>query len=136
MVALTKDRDTRSRIGFRREPPVKAGAKIYAGAMVAVDATNFAVPAATALGLKVLGRAVRPVDNTAGANGAERVLTEAGIYCYANSAAADAITLSDIGSICYAVDDQTVAKTSGSNTRSPAGTIFDVDDLGVWVKFS
>ena len=54
----------------------------------------------------------------------------------ANSAAADQITAADIGNDCYGVDDQTVAKTNGANTRSVAGKIYDVDAQGVWVKFS
>ncbi|MFB0515162.1 MAG: hypothetical protein ACETWG_00985, partial [Candidatus Neomarinimicrobiota bacterium] len=33
----------------------------------------------------------------------------------------------------YIVDDQTVAKTDGTGTRSPAGFIEDVDSNGVWV---
>jgi len=33
------------------------------------------------------------------------------------------------------VDDQTVAKTDGTATRSPAGFVDMVDDLGVWVRF-
>ena len=48
---------------------------------------------------------------------------------------ADAITLADVGSDCYIVDDQTVAKTNGTNTRSVAGKVFDVDADGVWVDF-
>ena len=57
------------------------------------------------------------------------------VACFANSAAADAITLADIGADCYIVDDQTVAKTSATNTRSVAGKVFDVDAEGVWVDF-
>ncbi|CUH67985.1 hypothetical protein TG4357_03322 [Thalassovita gelatinovora] len=52
-----------------------------------------------------------------------------------NSAAADEITIADIGNKAYAVDDQTVAKTDGTATRSPAGIIDDVDANGVWVRF-
>ena len=33
------------------------------------------------------------------------------------------------------VDDQTVAKTNGGNTRSPAGIIDSVDADGVWIRF-
>jgi hypothetical protein len=33
------------------------------------------------------------------------------------------------------VDDQTVAKTNGSSSRSVAGIIRDVDADGVWVEF-
>ena len=39
-----------------------------------------------------------------------------------------------MGSDCYIVDDQTVAKTNGTNTRSVAGKIIAVDADGVWVK--
>ena len=31
------------------------------------------------------------------------------------------------------VDDQTVAKTDGTGTRSAAGVVVNVDALGVWV---
>ena len=40
----------------------------------------------------------------------------------------------DVGADCYIVDDQTVAKTNGTNTRSVAGKIIAVDADGVWVK--
>lgn len=138
MAALTKDRLlSRARSGDFREPPVKAGVKIYAGAMVAIDATGFAVPASTSTTLKVIGRAEHQVDNTTGANGDKRVRTSAYIHSWANSAAGDLVARTDIGNVCYAVDDQTVAKTNGTNTRSAAGSIFDVDDDGtVWVKHS
>ena len=137
MVALTADRNTPARRGVDREPPVKAGAVIYAGGMVAIDASGWAVAETTAVNLKVIGRAEQRADNSAGANGDRRVRVGGGTYCYANSASADLIARKDIGSPCYAVDDQTVALTSGSSTRSVAGMIFDVDDGGgVWVKFS
>ena len=51
-----------------------------------------------------------------------------------NSAAGDAITRAEIGDVCYIVDDETVAKTNGTSTRSAAGTIRDVDAQGVWVE--
>ncbi len=57
-----------------------------------------------------------------------------GCFRFANSAAADLIALADIGADCYVVDDQTVAKTSASNTRSIAGKVRDVDAAGVWVE--
>lgn len=135
MAALVQDRDTRARSGHRREPPVKAATKIYAGAMVAIDTNGLAVPVSTALNLKVIGRCERQVDNSAGANGDLNAPTLTGVYRFDNSASTDAIALKDVGSTCYAVDDHTVAKTDGGGTRSAAGTIFDVDTLGVWVNF-
>ena len=58
-----------------------------------------------------------------------------GVFRYANSAAGDLIATADIGTVCYIVDDQTVAKTSATATRSPAGIVEDVDANGVWVRF-
>lgn len=136
MAALTADRNTVARPGDLREPPVKANALIFVGAMVAIDATGFAVPAAAVAALRVIGRADQRADNTGGADGALRIRTHRGVFRYGNSAAADLIGLKDIGQPCYAVDDQTVALTSNSGARPQAGTIFDVDADGVWVRFS
>ena len=58
-----------------------------------------------------------------------------GVFPFKNSAAADEITNAEIGSDCYIVDDETVAKTDGTGTRSVAGKVFLVDDYGVWVDF-
>lgn len=136
MAPLTEARRTKQRSGDRRSFGVAASVLIYQGAMVAVDANGFATPMATSTTLQGVGRAEAQADNSSGANGAITVEVGAGIYPFANSAAADEINKDDIGKVCYGVDDQTVALTDGTGTRSPAGTIFDVDDAGVWVKFS
>lgn len=136
MAASTANRSTPSRPGSMREPPVKAATKIFAGVMVAIDATSLAVPAAAVAAHRVIGRSSDLVDNSAGANGDLRVSTQAGTFQFDNSAGADLIALKDIGQPCYVVDDHTVALTSASAARPIAGTIFDVDELGVWVKIS
>lgn len=136
MAALAKDRATRERSGDVRELGVKGGSKIYAGAMAALDSSGRVVPMSTATTLKGLGRCDRLADNTSGGDGDIKARVRAGIFQFANSADADQITAADIGADCYGVDDQTVAKTSGTNTRSVAGKVFDVDAQGVWVKFS
>ncbi|TXN71647.1 hypothetical protein [Methylobacterium sp. WL6] len=136
MAALTANRNTVSRSGSLREPPVKGGVKIYAGAMVAIDASGLGIPAAAVAALRVIGRSEDLVDNTAGANGDVRAKVTTGIFAYGNSSGADLIGLKDVGQPCYAVDDQTVALTDSAAARPRAGTIFDVDQLGVWVKFS
>ncbi|KMO32487.1 hypothetical protein [Methylobacterium aquaticum] len=137
MAALTADRlATVQRPGSTREPPVKGGVVIWQGGMVAIDATGLAVPAAAVAAHRVIGITKARADNRSGADGDIRVRAEPGIYRFANSAAADAIALTDIGQPAYVVDDQTVAKTSNSNARPVAGTIFDVDAQGVWVRFA
>ena len=134
MAALTADRNTPTRKSDLIERPAAAGLTYYAGALAALDANGRIVPAATATTLRGLGRIERYVDNEDGANDAVTVPVRRGTFRWSNSAAGDAITAADIGVDCYIVDDQTVAKTSGGNTRSIAGRIMDVDANGVWVR--
>lgn len=133
MSAATADRNTPRRAGTNFAFPVKAATKIYAGTLVTLEA-GLAVPGKTAVGLVAVGIAEETVDNLAGANGAVTVPVRRGdVWRFDNSAAADQITLADVGKDAYIVDDQTVAKTSATDTRSVAGTIRDVDAGGVWV---
>lgn len=132
MSALAAPRIVPEKLGVTSNPPVAAGAKIHHGALVVMDA-GFAKPAATAVGLVTLGIAEESVDNTGGAAGAKRVLVKRGCFLFANLAG-DAITEADIGKDAYVVDDQTVAKTSATNTRSIAGTVIDLDAIGVWIR--
>lgn len=132
MAALTKDRNTPERDGKLVGHPVAAGKVIYAGSLVALSATGYATPAVTATGLKGLGRAEGHVDNSEGADGEVVVTVARGCFAFANSGD---ITRQHIGSSAYAVDDQTVAATDGTGTRSAVGTIRDLDTHGVWVEF-
>jgi hypothetical protein len=135
MVALTAARNT-----FRFEPdtvqrlPMAAAMLIYQGALVALNATGFASKGVTATTLKQFGRAEATVDNSAGAAGAKDIDVRPGIFRWANSAATDLITTNEIGTDCFIVDDQTVAKTNGTSTRSRAGKVVGVDASGVLVQ--
>lgn len=134
MAALAADRNTPRTEGKIDSHPVKAATKIYAGALVMFDAAGWLVPASAATTLKPGGRAEARADNSAGANGDVSANVRRGTFRWGNSAAGDAITRADIGASAYAVDDQTVAKTNGGNTRSVAGIIRNVDAQGVWVE--
>jgi hypothetical protein len=137
MPALTSDRNTNRRDGNVFEYPVKAATKIFGGSIVCIDtANNLAIPGKTGLGLKYAGVAQEMADNTAGLDGAIRVRVFRGpesLFRFTNLAA-DLVVLGNIGSLCYMVDDQTVAKTDGTATRSAAGIVRDVDAGGVWVE--
>lgn len=133
MTALAADRNTPRRDGDLVTYPVAASTTIYAGALVVMDA-GYAKPGTVDTGLVAVGRAEARVDNSSGSNGDLDVTVRHGVFRWANSAAADAIALSEVGSTCYIVDDQTVAKTDGSSARSAAGTVVDVDAQGVWVR--
>jgi len=133
MTALAKDRDTKLRVGDIREFPVAAATKIFGGSLVVLDAAGNAAPGSVATTLTAIGRAEELVDNSAGAAADVTVKVLRGTFRWENSAAADLIAKAEIGDLCYIVDDQTVAKTNGTATRSVAGRIVDVDALGVWV---
>lgn len=136
MAALTADRRTPFRTAEDFEFPVAASTLIYAGAIVCINASSLATKGAVSTALKCVGVAQATADNSAGAASAMRVKVRRGCFRFANSASAsaDAIALADVGADCYIVDDQTVAKTNGSASRSVAGKIRDVDADGVWVE--
>lgn len=134
MAALTADRNTPIRANEDFSFPVAAATKIFAGSLVALNSSGLAVPGATATTLKAAGRAEALADNSAGAASAINVKVRRGCFRFANSGGGDAIALADIRANCYIVDDQTVAKTDGTGTRSVAGVIRDVDADGVWVE--
>lgn len=132
-MALTKARKTDEVEGTFRQIGVAAGAKIYQGALVVLDA-GFAKPGATALNLVALGRAEAPADNTGGANDAINVPVKRGTFLYVNDGV-DPVVAADIGADCFIVDDETVANTDGTGTRSRAGTVYALEGVGgVWVE--
>lgn len=134
MAALTQDRNTPRAQGDVWRGGVAASVVIFAGAIVMRNSSGYLTKGQTATGMIGVGRAEERV--TGGANAGDVTLNyRPGIFRFANSASADLITIADIGKPCYAVDDQTVAKTSGTNTRSIAGFVAALDAQGVWVEF-
>lgn len=133
-MALAADRNTPMKDGELISVPVATNKKIYAGSLVAANATGFATPGATATTLTYLGRAEECVDNTGGADGAKSVLVRRGKAFKFKNAAGDAVTQAELGKTCYITDDETVSKTNaGGNTQSAAGKVVGVDADGVWV---
>ena len=134
MVALISERNTRFRLGDIRVEPVAAAVKIFGGSLIMRNAAGFLTKGATAVGAIGVGRADATVDNIAGAAGAVSVEYRTGSFLFTNSAAGDLITIADIGKPCFIVDDQTVAKTDATATRSRAGIVDGVENAGVWVR--
>lgn len=133
MAALTTARNTPERAGDVIGYPVKASVKPIQGG-IAVLSAGYAAPGTAATGLVAIGRFEETVDNSSGSNGDLSVRVKRGTFKFGNSSAGDLIAQADVGADCYIVDDQTVAKTSATNTRSVAGKIIAVDSDGVWVK--
>jgi hydroxyacyl-ACP dehydratase HTD2-like protein with hotdog domain len=141
MAALTGPRSRTERLGSSDHAtppllklPVAAATRIWAGALVSINASGLAVPASTATTQKIAGRAEATVDNLSGLAGDKVIVVSRGAFKFENSASGDAIVQADVGNVVYAVDDQTVAKTSGTNTRSPAGIVLQIDPDGVFVE--
>lgn len=134
-MALTKPRDTLERSSGLLVLPVAAATTIHQGALVAVNAAGNAVPGSVSATLKGAGRAEVSGDNSGGAAGAVSVTVKRGVFKFKNHGA-DAVTAADVLGDCFIVDDETVAKTNGANTRSKAGKVLDVEASGVWVEFS
>ncbi|MCX7204748.1 MAG: hypothetical protein NT086_01930 [Proteobacteria bacterium] len=133
MAAITQDRNTPFKEGVLIRVAVAANAKIFAGTLVCASATGFATPGATAITLAYLGMADEFADNTGGADGAITVgIRRNRAFKWANDAG-DPVTQASVGRPCFVLDNQTVSKTNGTNTRSQAGTVVGVDADGVWV---
>ena len=133
-MALTQDRNTPTRAGDLISVPMAAGATIYAGAMVVANATGFAAPGSTATGLTYLGRADEAANNIDGADGDISLQVRRGVPFQFKNDGSDPVTQASLGKVCYIVDDETVAATNGSSTRSAAGIVIGVDADGVWVE--
>lgn len=131
MAALTAPRDTPRRLEARRTDRI-AAKTVHQGGMVAVTATGSLVPAGDASAAAVIGAAIRS------AQAGDTATAERGVYRF-DAAADNPPRIADIGRPAYAVDDHTLARSAGvagslTGGYLPAGTIRDVDDLGVWVE--
>ena len=140
-MALTQDRKVQERAGVDAGHPIAAAsATIFAGAIVLLkageaipgregDGADNAAKAAEAATFVAIGIARKTVTAADG-----MVPTRAGCFLFRNATAADAITRADIGKAAYVIDDETVGKTNPNTIRAKAGTIIDVESVGVWVR--
>lgn len=112
--------------------PVAASTHIYVGALVAVNGSGYVVPASADSTLAIIGVAEEEKDNSAGSAGALTLSAiRRGSHLIANSGTTDAIVDLDVGRPCYAVDDNTVARTSNGGLRPVAGIVRRVDAGGL-----
>jgi hypothetical protein len=121
LTALSENYDAERKDGILVSYLLAAGACVYKGAMVALNASGYAAPAADQAGLIFAGFAYEKADNSAGADGdvAVRVWKD-GSFRVALAAA----SLGDLGHEAYVADDNTVALSS-TNSIS-AGTIVEI----------
>lgn len=112
---------------------VAASTKIEAGKMVGINSSGYAVEAADAAGIKVLGVAEETVDNSSGSNGdlTVRIRTHK-IFKFKNSGT-NAVDVADAGTLVFVEDDETVADAAGTN-GVVAGRCIEVASDGVWIE--
>lgn len=137
MTALTANRPTEFlEIGGRRWRTfgVAADVVIYAGALVAINASGYLVPTSAA-SQKVVGIACTELDTTGLANGAKQMEVDHGIAHLENSGGGQALTAANIEDLCYAADDQTVAKADGGTSQVTRGDVVfnGTDEVGLTV---
>jgi hypothetical protein len=115
--------------------PIAADTIIRKGWMVGIDSDGRAQEANTIANgcVNAIGKASATYDNTTGsvlggAAGAIDVEVEYGVFDWETAGGGDAITSDDVGAVCYAVDNQTVGLTNGTDTRGIAGFVSEVRD--------
>jgi hypothetical protein len=123
-MSLSNERNTPYRKGELRT--FEAGGTIHAGALVALDSTGKAIPAAPMSGAVVVGVG----QNSVSSGG--KIEVKRGVFPFEVVSGAS-ITLADVKKPVYVVDDQTVTPVS-SGAAIVAGKVFDVDAEGAWIE--
>lgn len=109
---LAEDRMTEIKEVGLKSYLVKGATKIFEGSIVGVNSSGYALPAADAAGIKVVGVANETVDNTAGADGALNIVVRTFVLAKFD---ATSITQAMVGQVMYVVDDHTFDDTVGTN---------------------
>ncbi|NQT91946.1 MAG: hypothetical protein HQ559_04225, partial [Lentisphaerae bacterium] len=133
--ALAAARNTPMRAGDSLYIGVYTNTRLFAGAMVAINSSGYAVPASDSASLNVIGRAQSTVDNRTNAEGAGdsgelSITVRRGTFRWVNG---DSFTDANIGDLAFVEDDQTVQTAASASQDIIAGVIIDVDSSGVWV---
>ncbi len=139
-MALTKDVKT-DRYGTPDQaPPIMsqpadANVKVYGGS-IAITRAGYVNPASSPQSTdKVWGIIGKQTDNTTatsffgGAQGACTAPIDRGDFWLAYGSGGDAFAQGDVQATAYVIDEVTVGKTNGSNTRPAAGIVLAVDTV-------
>ena len=144
MAALSSQANIRSRQGKipnLRDVPLKAGYKVYAGAIVVIQqSTGYGRPGFSGTGCVAIGVAQTTLDNSStgtlpGANtdgGLVMPVKSGGIFGPFANDTGTPVAATDRTKVCYLLDDNTI--TMSSSSASVAGIVQDLDSEGVWVE--
>ena len=135
MTALAKAREVQrwgGTPGILASYGVAASQTIYGGALVGLNAAGYAIPATDTASITVVGVAEATVKSSATAGEDKVRIRRGAVQLFANASGANALTIADIGSVCYVADDQTVQDNGAANDVK-VGVMLQLDDAGVWV---
>ncbi len=120
MANLTADRKSIRKDGTLFSHPVAATTVVYAGALVCLNSSGYAVPAADDATQTFAGKADSRGDNSSGANGAVSVEGHReGVFEFT----ASAMTQADVNENAYVVDDNTVGKGIVAQPSNVTGVV-------------
>jgi len=129
-MALSASREVVEQEGKLTAMPVAAGAKIFKGALVKVNAAGFLVPASVEAGSNFAGIAYEDCDNTGLAAGAlECRVIRVGTFLLTIVGA----TQANVGDTVYASADDLVTVTSAANLQKVGVIDRFVSATQVWV---
>lgn len=130
MVALTADRNTKSRPGDMHSYPMAASQTIYKGAMVCLNSAGYAIPAAAASGnTQVVGVADEQAKSGTTAGDTSVRVVSGRVFNFA----AQTLAQGSVGDIMYADDDQTIDETQASNAPKVGMLVERVSASEGWV---
>jgi len=117
---LTKDRKSIRKDGTIFSHPASATTTIYAGALVNLNATGYAVPSADDATHTFAGKADAQADNSAGSDGAIQVDGHReGVFEFN----ASGMTQADVNEDAYIIDDNTVGKSITAQPLNVTGVV-------------
>lgn len=99
--------------------PVLTGVTIYEGSIVVITSAGYAKPGVAETGDVCVGTALQTVTN-AGSSGSVTIQVAQGVFSH--DVNGTAVTIADIGTLCYVYNDSTVTKSSSGATI--AGSIY------------
>jgi len=125
----------------RGTAPQKGSTIIYQGALVMLDTSGYARPAAASVSGAYCvgvawprGRDLDRYDSTVTgytADGSLSIEFEQGIFGFQNDGSNPVLATTQPGTVLYAVDDQTVSLSSGGSTRPVAGRLVRLDSTSI-----
>ena len=133
MTATTTEISTKVREGEDEQYFFNAGIAGLKGTIAVLNG-GYVQQGVTGLNLIAVGIFVQTDSNVGGTAGALSTPVKRGKFLLQNSTSADLIAQANVGADCYIVDNQTVALTNGTSTRSRAGKICGVEAGMVWVQ--